>query len=142
MTTITASWPTRLGIAAIGLLICAPGIDALLSGQSQGLIFVVFGVVLAAVPNVRYTVSWDDRGLVYRGFIKTQRMQFADIRAFAFSGPRDDRFAPTLGLRIIPRAASDPTLTINVKPFARRDIALLTERLEHAIAAGPHGVDE
>ncbi|WP_281015658.1 MULTISPECIES: hypothetical protein [unclassified Mesorhizobium] len=37
-----------------------------------------------------------------------------------------DRLGPTLGLRIFSASSNEPVMTINIKPFARRDIARLT----------------
>jgi hypothetical protein len=136
VTTIRPSLVTFLIFAAIGLVTCLPGIDAVRLGQWQGLVFILVGGAIAAAPVSRYLISWDADALVYRGLIATRRIPFSDVKRFDVHGPAlSNRFGPTLGLRIFSTSPDEPVMTINIKPFARRDIARLTERLKQAVEA-------
>ena len=82
-------------------------------------------------PLWRYRISWDERMLVYRGLITTREIQFSEVKKFDVRGPSpDDRYGPTLGLRIFSKSSKKPVMTINLKVFARSDIARLIERLK------------
>lgn len=133
VTTIRPSLVTILICAAVGLVICLPGIDALRLGQWQGLVFILVGGAIAVTPISRYLISWNADTLLYRGLTTTRRVQFSDVKKFEIHGPvLGNRFGPTLGLRIFSASSDEAVMTINIKPFARRDIARLTEKLKQA----------
>jgi hypothetical protein len=60
--------------------------------------------------------------------------RFSEIKRFDIHGPAQDNWiGPTLGLRIFSASSNEPVLTVNIKPFASRDIKRLTDRLTQAI---------
>lgn len=136
MTTIRPSLATVLIFAAICIVICLPGILAVRFGQWQGVVLILVGGVITVAPRARYLISWDADSLVYRGLVATRKIRFSDVKKFDVRGPAfGDRFGPTLGLRIFSGSSNEPVMTINIKPFARQDIARLTERLKQAVEA-------
>jgi hypothetical protein len=131
--TIRPSLRTIIVFVTLGLVICLPGFDSLLRlGQwREGSVFVLTGGVFMVTPLWRYRISWDERMLVYRGLITTREIQFSEVKKFDVRGPSpDDRYGPTLGLRIFSKSSKKPVMTINLKVFARSDIARLIERLK------------
>jgi hypothetical protein len=126
--------PSRVAVlilGVIGLVICLPGIDAVRLGQWQGFAFILVGGVFAIVPASRYLISWDEDALVYRGLILTRRIRFCEVKKFDVHGPAfNSRFGPTLGLSIFSASSKEPVMTINIKPFARQDIARLINKLK------------
>jgi len=133
MTTIRPSLVTILIFVATGLAISLPGFDSLRLGQWSGLAFILVGVAIAVFPTSRFVISWDTDSLVYRGLITTREIKFSDVKRFRIHGHAfGDKFGPTLGLSIFSTSSDMPDMTINIKPFRSRDIALLTERLRKA----------
>lgn len=132
VTTIRPSLFTSLIFTILGLVICLPGIDAVWLGQWQGMVFILVGGAITVAPISRYLISWNGDALVYRGLVATRRIRFSEVKKFDVHGPAGNRFGPTLGLRIFSVSADKPVMTINIKPFARRDIALLIEKLKEA----------
>lgn len=128
---IRPSSVTVLIFATVSLLISAPGIYAVWHGQWQGLVFIGGGAIVTA-PLFRYLIAWDENVLVYRGLIKTQKIQFSDVKKIDVSGPTpDNRYGPTLGLRIFSKSSGKVVMIINLKPFSRRDVGRLVGRLKH-----------
>jgi hypothetical protein len=128
--TIRASSATKFLFAAIGLFVCLPSIVALHLGRFEGMV----GSAIAAVPVSRCRISLNEDVLAYRGFISTQQVRFSEIKRFDIHGPAQDNWiGPTLGLRIFSASSNEPVLTVNIKPFASRDIKRLTDRLTQAI---------
>lgn len=131
MTTVKASLTTILIFMTIGLIVCLPGADAMRLGQWQGAVFILAGGGIAIAPICRYFISWDDRALVYRGLISTRTIKFSEVERFDVHGPAlSNRFGPTLGLRLFSKSSIEPVMTINLKPFTRRDITRLVETLK------------
>lgn len=129
--TFRSSLATSLIFATIGFIICAPGVYATCIGQWRGVAFILVGGAMTVMPLCHYLISWDERMLLYRGLVTTQKIQFSEIDSFEVHGPKlDNRFGPTLGLSILSKSSKKPAMTINIKPFARRDIARLIKKLK------------
>jgi hypothetical protein len=134
VTTIRPSLVTFIIFSMIGLIICLPGIDALRVGQWQGMVFVLIGCSITVGPVLRYMIWWDSEVVGYRGVFVTRRIDLSKIKKFDVCGPQlNERFAPTLGIRIFSAISGDPVIIINIKPFARRDIMRFKERLHQAV---------
>ena len=66
--------------------------------------------------------------------MSSQKLSFSNIKRFEIGGPKHGGIlGPTLGLYIYTFSGNEPIATVNIKPFARDDIALLMDSLNHEI---------
>jgi hypothetical protein len=118
-----------------GLLPFVAGFDAVRLGQWQAAItFISLGTAFAFGPACRYRISWDENWLRYRGLVSSKKVLFSDIERFDIGGPYYKYgLGPTVGLCILGHLSSEPVMIINIKPFSRKDIKRLVDRLNRVI---------
>ncbi len=134
---MSAIKPSRLTVfifGVIGLIICFPGALTVARGQLDGVVSLLAGAFVAIGPIARFRVLWDADTLIYRGLLRTDIVRFSELKKFDVSGPDPgNRLGPTLGLRIFTKSSERPVMTVNIKPFSRRDVATLVAMLNEAL---------
>lgn len=125
MTTIRSSRTTIVIFGAMASVMGLPGVYWLWSGYGKGAIVLLLGVFVF-LPALRYRISWSATTLSYRGVLFNRCVDLSDVRGFDMgSGATGGPFGPTIGLRIFTGSVDRPSMIINLKPFARDDIAKL-----------------
>jgi len=130
-TTIRSSKTTVVIFGGMASVIGLPGVYWLWSGYSRGLIVLLFGFFMF-LPALRYRISWNATTLWYRSVLFEHSVELPEIHKFDMaSGATGGPFDPTIGLRLFARSTCKPIMVINLKPFARDDIAKLFRMLNN-----------
>ena len=131
MKIIRPSRSTYMIFGSIGAWMCLPVFYAIKYRQWVSAALIIFLGAVICLRFFLYKISWDENILIYRSLINSRQIKFNEIEKFDVCGlSRADRYGPTIGLRIYCRKSKNPIITINIKPFARRDLTPLIEKLK------------